>query len=185
MSAEPSRVSEYDYLALERQSEIKHEYVRGELFAMAGARRAHNLICTNIVRHLGNQLAGHPCEIYQSDMRVQIASAAAYRYPDVVVVCGEPAFADTEADILLNPTVLVEVLSPSSIATDRGIKLWEYRQIASLQAYLLVTQDAPRIDQLVRQPDDTWLLSETSGVLQLPSIGCTLALSDVYARVWG
>ena len=180
------KISEEEYLAGEHQSEIKHEYVRGEVFAMAGAKRGHNLICTNIVRKYGNTIVGKGCEIYQSDMRVQVKSSGSYRYPDIVIVCGEPQFTDDELDTLMNPTILIEVLSPTSANRDRGEKLAEYRQLESLQEYLLISQDTPHIEHLLRQKDNTWLLSDTIGLdasLNLASIGCTLAMAEVYERV--
>lgn len=182
----PYQMSEDEYLEFERQSEIKHEYACGEIFAMAGAKREHNLICTNTARHLGNQLAQKNCEIYQSDMRVQVSLATSYRYPDIVIVCGEPQFADDEVDILLNPTILIEVLSKTSHERDRGIKSWEYRQIPSLQEYLIISQDKPRVERFQRQENNTWVLSESIGVnniFDLPAIACQLALADVYAKI--
>lgn len=182
----PYEISEVEYLEFERKSESKHEYARGEIFAMAGAKREHNLICTSTARHLGNQLADKNCEIYQSDMRVRVSLATSYRYPDIVIVCGEPQFDDEELDVLLNPTILIEVLSKTSNERDRGIKSWEYRQISSLQDYLIISQDSPRIERFQRQENDTWILSETIGldsVLKLASIGCKLALADIYEKI--
>lgn len=129
-----------DYLSFERACpDIRHEFIQGQIEAMAGASRAHNLITSNIARHLGNQLEGRPCETYASDMRVRTAST--YTYPDVVVVCGEPEFEDGERDTLLNPTVIVEVLSRSTEAWDRGEKSFQYRALPSIQDYLLVSQE--------------------------------------------
>ena len=182
----PHEMSEVEYLEFERKSEAKHEYARGEVFAMAGAKREHNLICTSTARHLGNKLADKNCEIYQSDMRVRVSLATSYRYPDIVIVCGQPQFDDDELDVLLNPTILIEVLSKTSNERDRGIKSWEYRQISSLQDYLIISQGSPRIERFQRQEDNTWILSETIGldsVLKLASIGCKLALADIYEKI--
>ncbi len=179
-------ISEAEYLAFERESDIKHEYVNGTVYAMSGAKRAHNLICTNIVRHYGTQLAQQGCEIYQSDMRVQVKATGSYRYPDVVIVCGEPTFADDESDTLLNPTILIEVTSPSTIAVDRGVKSWEYRHLPSLTDYLLIAQDDARIERYQRQADDRWLLSDTLGLnsqVELAALDCTLVLAQIYENV--
>lgn len=175
-----------EYLALERGGEDKSEYWDGEIFCMSGASRAHNLIVTNVARELSAQLLERPCEVYPSDMRVRIPRTARYVYPDVSVVCGEPQFEDTEVDTLLNPTVLVEVLSPSTEAFDRGKKFDNYRTLPSLQEYVLVAQDEPRVYVYTRQPANRWLFSEASHRdhrIALASIGCQLALGEVYRKV--
>lgn len=175
-----------EYLARERRAEYKSEYFKGEMFAMGGASREHNLIAGNLNRALGNQLLDRPCEVYQSDMRVKVGPTGLYTYPDVVVVCGQPQFEDAELDTLLNPTVLFEVLSVSTEDYDRGRKSAHYRTVPSLREYVLVAQRTCHVEQLTRQPDGRWLLSETDdleGVLALPSIGCELKLRDVYAKV--
>jgi Uma2 family endonuclease len=175
-----------EYLALERQAPTKNEFHDGEIFAMTGASRKHNLIAVNIARELSLQLKKRPCEAYIGDMRVKAAQAHSYHYPDIVVVCGTPQFEDAHVDTLLNPTLLIEVLSPSTEAYDRGGKFAHYRKMASLCEYLLVTQDQPTIERYVRQ-GDVWILSETVGldaVVPLESIGCTLNLSEVYDKVF-
>jgi Uma2 family endonuclease len=177
-----------EYLAIERQNEYKSEYIDGEMVAMTGASRRHNIIAVNITSSLDRQLTGRPCEIYANDMRVRIASRReyAYAYPDVVVVCGEPQFEDGHLDTLLNPTVLVEVLSESTERYDRGKKFSFYRAIGSLAEYVLVAQDEYRIEQYVRQPDGRWMLSDhrlPEDVVNLASIQCDLALRDVYKKV--
>ncbi len=188
MSAIPAKISytPEEYLALERSSvEGKCEFVDGQIFAMAGASREHNLIGFNIAGELRNQLKGRPCEAYASDMRVKAAEAKGYHYPDVAVVYGKPEFEDGHLDILLNPTVLIEILPPSTEAYDRGDKFAAYRKIASLREYLLVAQDKPRIERYVRQ-GDSGILTETSGldgVVGLETVGCALALREVYDRV--
>lgn len=174
------------YLERERQAPYKSEYIGGEIFAMSGASREHNLITSNINRELSTQLRGRPCETYASDMRVQTGPRGQFFYPDVVAVCGEPRFRDEQVDTLLNPTVIVEVLSRSTEAFDRGEKFIYYRRLDSLQEYLLVSQESYRIEHFVRQPDGQWLLSEAAGseaTVSLPSIGGTLALADVYEKV--
>jgi len=175
-----------EYLALERQAQYKSEYYAGEIFAMAGASRWHNLIVANVVGELRSQLKGRPCTTYPSDMRLKISPTGLYAYPDVTVVCGEAQFEDTQQDILLNPTLIVEVLSDSTEAYDRGGKFAHYRKLDSLMAYVLITQTKPHIEHYVRQPDNRWLLSEADSVhdtIHLPAIDCHLALAEVYDKV--
>jgi len=179
-------VSPEEYLRRERQAEYKSEYLNGEIFAMSGASREHNLITTNIGAELNRQLRGKPCEAYISDMRVKVRQNGLYTYPDVVVVCDEPEFEDQEVDTLLNPTVLIEVLSRSTERYDRIAKTSYYRTIDSLTEHLLVAQEEIRLEQYVKQADGQWLLSEyltLDAVVDLPSIECTLKLSDVYDRI--
>src|SRR5215210_8320716 len=139
-----------EYLAIERKSEIKHEYFAGVMFAMVGASKRHNLITANIIRVLGNQLLDRPCNVYPSDMRVKVSVTGKYTYPDVVVACEPEQFDDAENDTLLNPVVIVEVLSASTEAYDRGKKFEQYQQLGSLTDYLLVAQEPHRIEQYVR-----------------------------------
>lgn len=175
-----------EYLAFERSSEYKSEYLNGEIFAMTGASRRHNIIATNIVVSLGNQLKGRPCELYVSEMRVKVNPVGLYTYPDLAVVCGEPELEDTYFDTLLNPTVLIEILSQSTERYDRIAKSDYYRRLTSLSEYLLIAQEQHRVEQYTRQSDDHWLLTEThslEGVVDLQSINCSLALRDVYDKV--
>lgn len=179
-------ISPEEYLALERKAEYKSEYLHGEIFAMSGASRKHNVITWNIGNQLGPQLRGKPCEGYQSDMRVKVRASGLYTYPDVVIVCGEPEFEDDHVDTLLNPTLLVEVLSPSTERYDRIAKTSYYRTLDSVKEHLLVSQDEIRLEQYSKQPDGTWLLIEhrsPDNVVELKSIGCSLALRDVYDKV--
>lgn len=174
-----------EYLAFERRSEFKHEYISGEIVAMAGATRAHNLITGNVVRRLGNQLEGKPCEVYSNDMRTR-TTPADYAYPDVVVVCGEPKFEDKEIDTLLNPTVVIEVLSKTSEARDRGEKSSNYRSIESAQDIIFVSQHKPRVEHYVRLPNGEWILHDVTDLpesIVIGSIGCTLTLAEIYQRV--
>ncbi len=174
-----------EYIAFERAAEIKHEYHDGEIIAFAGASRTHIIICGNTHYRLMNQLLDKPCEVYMADMRVR-ATPTAYVYPDVVVICGEPLFADEEFDILLNPTVIVEVLSPSTEARDRGDKLQYYGSLESVSDYLLIAQDKSRVDHYIKQSSSEWNLrvySEFSDEIDLASIGCKLVLADIYAKV--
>ncbi len=179
-------VNPEEYLRLERQAEYKSEYLNGEIFAMGGASETHNLIAGNIFGELRQQLKDRPCRAYVSDMRVKVRATGLYTYPDVVVVCGEPEFEDAEVDTLLNPTMLIEVLSPSTERYDRIAKTSYYRTIDSLAEHLLVAQDEIRLEQYIRQPNEQWLLIEYLNVdsaVRLASIECTLKLSDVYDRI--
>ena len=179
-------VTPEEYLALERAAEYKNEYFDGEIFAMTGASRRHNLIAGNIGGSLWQQLRGKPCEVYPSDMRVRIPSANIYTYPDVVVVCGEPQFEDDYVDTLLNPTLLVEILSKSTASYDLRVKSGYYRTLPSLTEYLFIAQNEYHVAQHIKQADGRWLLADIRGAdgrAELSSGGCVLALSDVYERV--
>jgi Uma2 family endonuclease len=179
-------LSPEEYLTIERKSEIKHEYFAGEIFAMVGASRRHNRITANIIRVLGNQLLDRPCNVYPSDMRVKVSATGKYTYPDVVVACDEEKFDDAENDTLLNPAVIIEVLSESTEAYDRGKKFEQYQNIDSLTDYLLVAQEPFRIEQYVRQSNREWRYSEyhsAEDIVTVSVIGCNLVLKDVYAKV--
>jgi Uma2 family endonuclease len=175
-----------EYLAIERQAEFKSEYLAGEMFAMSGASRKHNLIAGNVNGEARYQLRDRPCEVYQSDMRVKVSPTGLYTYPDVVIVCGEPEFEDEHVDTLLNPTVLVEVLSESTEGYDRGKKFEHYRRLPSVREYVLIAQDRFHVEKHTRRQDGSWLLWETNDAgdtVHLESIGCRLKLSDIYAKV--
>lgn len=175
-----------EYLALERESRAKHEFQEGQIFAMAGASRRHNLICLNIGAALWTQLRERDCEVYTSDMRVLITATGLYTYPDVVVVCEGPEFEDAELDTLLNPTLLVEVLSESTADYDRGAKFEQYRTVPSLQEVLHVAQHEVHCVCYRRQRDNSWILSETrnrDGRMPLSSIGAELEMAVTYAKV--
>ena len=174
-----------EYLARERVAETKSEYRHGEIVAMSGVSRAHNLIAGNLFRILGQQLLGGGCETYVSDVRVRVSQTGLYTYPDIAVACEPIQFEDDHVDTLLNPIVVVEVLSPSTEAYDRGDKFAHYRRLDSLQEYLLVSQDTMRVERYVRQGEQ-WVLSELSApddVLEIGAIGCSVRLGDVYHRV--
>lgn len=174
------------YLEIERKAEYKSEYYNGEMFAMAGAQEAHNLLVAHAIRDLDQQLRSRDCRVYPSDMRVFVPKTGLYTYPDVVVVCGERKFQDTEVDTLLNPVVLVEVLSPSTEAYDRGRKFEHYQSIESFQEYLLIASDRMHVDVIMRQTGGRWLLrsaSEPTESIELTSIGCRLLLADLYEKV--
>ncbi len=185
MSSEEGLYTVEEYLAFERVAELKHEYISGEVVAMAGATREHILITGNIAQRLRNQLEGKPCETYSNDMRVR-ATPTTYVYPDVVVVCDEPQFEDSEFDILLNPTVVFEVLSKSTEARDRGEKFSDYRANKNVKEIIFVSQHRSRVEQYVRQPNDEWTFHEVTdpaGLITLASIECTLSLTEIYERV--
>lgn len=185
MSSEEGLYTVEEYLAFERVAELKHEYISGEIVAMAGATREHILITGNIARRLGNQLEGKPCETYSNEMRVR-ATPTTYVYPDVVVVCDEPQFEDSEFDVLLNPTVVIEVLSKSTEARDRGEKFSDSRANKNVKEIIFVSQHRPRVEQYVRQANDEWIFHEVTdpaGLITLASIECTLSLAEIYERV--
>jgi len=178
-------VTPESYLELERASDTKSEYFDGEIFAMAGASLQHNRITRNLMLALGQQLRNSGCEVLSGDMRVKVEASGLYTYPDVVVACGEIRLEDEYLDTLLNPTAIFEVLSPSTANYDRGEKFSQYRRIASLQEYLLVSQDRCRVERYLRRGDE-WTFTEFSGLeatLNLPSIDCELNLAEVYERV--
>lgn len=175
-----------EYLAIERNAEQKSEYFAGEIFAMGGASERHNLIVTNIIGELRQQLKNRPCRLYANDMQVKVSPTGLYTYPDVVVMCGEARFDDEQKDTLLNPTVIIEVLSPSTEGYDRGEKAEQYRKLKSLTEYLLVAQEKYHIERYARQDHDRWLLTETSDLqetVQLSTIECVLSLAEVYDKV--
>lgn len=181
------RLTEQEYLALERAAPVRSEFYAGRMFAMAGGNRSHNLIVGNVITALNGQLADRPCQVYPSDMRVKIAATGLYTYPDVIVVCGDEEFEDRREDTLLNPTLVVEVLSNSTAAYDRGEKASQYRQLASLREYILIAQDDAWVERQVRQSEGgVWLLDETRGLdrrVSLAAIDCELALAAVYRKV--
>ena len=176
-----------DYLAAERASvDVKHEYLAGGVYAMTGASYDHNLIVSNLARELGNRLRDRPCVVLTSDMRVRIESGDAATYPDLVALCEPPRFYDERRDVLTNPTLLVEVLSPSTEAYDRGSKFAIYRNLASLREYVLIAQDRFSVEVFTKQPDGRWLLGavdEPNDAVRLESIQCEVLLRDFYAKV--
>jgi Uma2 family endonuclease len=175
-----------EYLAIERQAETRSEYLDGEMFAMTGTSLSHNTIVGNLVGGVWQQLKGGPCRICPNDLRVHIPVTGLYTYPDVVVICGEPKLEGEDFDTLLNPTLIIEVLSPSTEAYDRGKKFEHYRTIDSLAEYVLVSQDEPRVEQYLRQDGGHWLFTAVGGLdsrITLPSIHCALSLAEVYDKV--
>jgi Uma2 family endonuclease len=174
------------YLEIERAAEFKSEYVDGEMFAMSGAREGHVRIVTNLVIALGQRLLPRGCGVFSNDLRVRVNRGRLYTYPDLVVVCDQPSFLDDTRDTLLNPSLIVEVLSPSTEAYDRGKKFDHYQRLKSLQAYLLVASDRAHADLFIRQPDDRWVLSPSDGpeaFVEIASLDCRIALAEIYQQV--
>jgi Uma2 family endonuclease len=187
MSAIPkTNLTPQEYLEFERNSDIKHEYFEGEIFAMSGAKRNHNVINQNLNGLVWQHLRDRGCESYSGDMRVFVPATGLYTYPDLVVVCGEAEFQDEVSDTLLNPVMLIEVLSESTEGYDRGKKFQNYRSIGSLEEYILVSQEEARIEKYVKHGDGFWLLSEAVGLdssIEFSSIECEINLNEVYDKV--
>jgi Uma2 family endonuclease len=179
-------ISQAEYLQTERLAPSKSEYLAGRVIAMAGASYAHNRLSTNIAANLHLALRNKPCVVLGSDMRVKIAEVNAYFYPDVVIVCGQPQFEDEQEDTLLNPTVVIEVLSPSTEAFDRGEKFAAYQRIPTLREYLLVAQDRTHVEHFIRQPGGEWQRTEYTDLAQkvhLPSVGIDVPVELIYEGV--
>lgn len=174
-----------EYLELERKSETRSEYVAGRMFARSRANRWHNLIAGNLFGLLWTQMRGRGCQAHMNDMRVKVSPTGMYTYPDIVAVCGEPRLEDAHFDTLLNPQVIVEVLSESTEAYDRGEKFAHYRRLDTLREYVLVAQDKVRVEHYVREGEQ-WILSEISdpeGTLHLASVDCHVELAAIYEKV--
>lgn len=183
-----SPMSEAEYLAFTDEQEFKYEYSRGQVFAMTGASVRHNTIIASTIIHLGSRLADQECTVTSSDTRIHIASKKSYRYPDVTVFCGEPAYLKGRTDTITNPILLVEVLSPATAMRDYNEKLEEYTQIETLQAYLLIAQEVPKIELFRRHEADKWLYEYATGLeseISIPLLGTELQLSlaQIYRRV--
>jgi len=174
------------YLEIERKAEFKSEYCDGEMFAMAGAGEAHNLIAGNVAAALHGQLRSRPCRAYSAGMRVRVKATNLCTYPDIVVVCGQPQFLGDRRDTLLNPMLIVEVLSPSTEAYNRGRKFEHYRTLESLQEYLLVSSERVGVELFTRQAGGGWLLTSANrmeGAIELPATDCRLSLAAIYEKV--
>lgn len=196
-TAEKRRLTPQEYLAIDEASEIRHEFLDGEIFAMSGATFWHTLIKDNLSRTLGNKLAAkdaNDCYVLTSDQRVKVSATGLYTYPDILICCGEPVFDEEIRNTLVNPRVLIEVLSESTERYDRGAKFGHYRQLASVQEYLLIAQDRPCVERYVREPAagdsppaaDRWVLTavtDAAGSLLLESVGVEVTLADIYDRV--
>ncbi|MBF0413509.1 MAG: Uma2 family endonuclease [Desulfamplus sp.] len=186
IAQEKQKMTPEDYLEFEKNSELKHEYFDGEIFAMVGARKNHNRISSNVSRILGNQLLNRSCDVFISDMRVKIAEIEKYTYPDIVVACDKIEFIEEELDSLLNPVVIIEILSDSTESYDRGLKFTHYRLIESLQEYILISQYHCQVERFKRDKEGTWVYSSVEDInlsVKIDSINCELVLSEVYHRV--
>ena len=183
-SVQKALLTPEEYLQRDRQADFKSEFYRGEMFAMAYASAKHNLIVSNAIVSLGSQLKQRPCRVYPSDLRVQVQATGLFTYPDLSIVCGEPQFEHGQGDVLVNPDVVVEVLSESTEAYDRGKKFEHYRQIPSLKQYVLIAQDRHSVEVFTRTGEDEWTLrAEQSASVELASIECNLPLAEVYDKV--
>ncbi len=186
LSTQPrSFITPEEYLAIEREAPYKSEYFQGQMFAMAGAGLAHNLLVMNVGAALHQALRSRRCRVVSSDMRVRVSATGLYTYPDVVALCKDPELADDHFDVLLNPELIVEVLSPSTATYDLGRKFEHYRTIESLTGYLLVASDRVHLDLYTRR-NGVWALTDATGLdafMELPTLGCRLTLSDIYENV--
>jgi Uma2 family endonuclease len=184
MSSQPIKLLTVEqYLEIERAAEFRSEYLNGEMFAMAGGSINHGMIAADTLIRIGEQLRGKPCAVVGSDVRLFCKPANVFTYPDLFVFCGPRKYLDAEKDTLLDTTVIVEVLSPSTQNYDRGEKFRYYRGLPSFAEYLLLAQDAIRAEHHVRQDDGSWVFRELNGPdvwIELKSVGCTLQLGDLY-----
>ena len=186
MSTALKRISPSEYLACERKAEFKSEFFQGEVFAMAGGSPTHSLIAANFAGETRQALKDKPCVVYNSDLRVKVQATGLYTYPDASIVCGDLEFDDDQRDTVVNPIVIVEVLSDSTEKYDRGRKSNHYRQIPSLREIVLIAQDQIHVERFVRQPGGGWLLLEEknpSGTFELSSLGIMIAMSELYRNV--
>lgn len=183
----PVRMSETEYLDFEEQSETRHEFANGKVYAMAGSDWKHAMITQSTSSALYAQLRGKGCRVSSTDLRLKVNSKkVSYRYPDVMVICGELQLAENRTDTITNPTLIVEVLSPSTALEDRNAKLDEYRALASVQDYILVSVDEAKVEVFSRYESDKWLYEAVKGLdasIDLPSLSCILGLADIYEQV--
>jgi Uma2 family endonuclease len=184
-------LSPEEYLTIEREAEFKSEYYQGKMYpmegpyAMAGGKRVHSMLKMNFGIELGTALKGR-CIVFDSDLRVRVSPTGLYTYPDISVVCDKPLMLDDHDDVLLNPKLIVEVLSKSTEAHDRGLKFVQYRMIESFEEYVLVSQAEPRVERFRRQPGGQWVLSDTVGldaVVVLESLECQILMAEIYRNV--
>ena len=187
MAAQPMpRLSQEQYLHMERAAPFRSEFFGGHMYAMSGGSYRHFRITSNINGEFHQAFKKTNCAAGSSDLRLRVSPTGLYTYPDIVVVCGEPKFADDQKDTLLNPVLIVEVLSPSTEAYDRGFKAAQYRTIDSLQEYALISQAEPRVELFRRHSGGDWLFSEAVGLdstCRFASVDCAIALADVYSKV--
>jgi Uma2 family endonuclease len=185
-SAAKAKITVQEYLAMERASEIKHEFCDGDIFDMTGGTPAHSLIGTNFASEAREALKDRRCVVFNSDLRVKVNPSGLYTYPDVTIVCGQQQFDDDQRDTLVNPTVIVEVLSKSTAIYDRGTKSKHFRKIESLQALISVEQDSPVVEVYRRQPEGNWLLTEATELsesISIQPLGIAIPLSEIYRNV--
>ena len=181
----PYRHTPRQYLVRERRAEYRSEYIDGEIVAMAGATERHATIAQNIAAHLYFRVGGR-CRLYQSDLKVRVQHGSGFAYPDVMVLCGEPRFAEGARDVVANPTIVFEVLSPGTERRDRGVKARAYRAVETLQAYVLVSQQEPRVELYVRDADGEWpcaIFQRLDDAVLLAAAGCSLTLAEIYRNV--
>jgi Uma2 family endonuclease len=187
MAQEPNKfLTPERYLELDRKAESLSEFYGGEMYPLEVGTREHERVLVNTFHQIKHQLFGQPCQAYTSSMRVRVGPAGPYTYPDIVVVSGRPSFADDKQDILLNPAVIIEVMSRSTEDYDCGGKFVGYRKLASLRDYLAVAEHKLYVEHWTRQPDDRWVrtrYTDREQSIEIPSIGCMLVLSEVYDRV--
>jgi len=177
-----------EYLRIDRDSSERLEYIDGEIVAMAGGTYNHSLVIANAVRELGNGLKGKPCRVLESNLRVGIPRDTRFMYPDIPVICGKPEFdpRDDRNETVTNPRLVIEVLSPSTELHDRGEKFRRYRELSSLQEYVLVSQERPSIETFFRQADGAWLMTPYFGIestIRLRSVEIDLPMTEIYAGV--
>jgi Uma2 family endonuclease len=180
-------MSPEEYLEFERSSDIRHEYLDGHLYAMAGESLSHSQVCINLSGELRNALKGTPCQVLSPNMKVRTSNASLFSYPDATVVCGDPLFHDSKTDVLINPKVIFEVLSPSTEKYDRTTKFMRFRMgNETLSDYILVSQDKPFVEHFTRQADGDWRYRSYNALtdsLEIGSVGVELSLAEVYERV--
>ena len=180
------KISPEEYLRFEREAEERHEFDNGRIYAMAGESPSHSRICVNVTGEVRTRLKGKSCEAFSSNMKVCVSAAGKFYYPDLSVVCGEARYHDQKRDALVNPRVIVEVLSPSTEKYDRSAKFQAYQQLESLTDFLLISQDKPLVEHFARQSGGQWLYTAYKGlaaIVPLPSIECEVSLAELYERV--
>jgi Uma2 family endonuclease len=180
------RLSEEQYLEIERKAEFRHQFFDGIMYAMSGGSPSHAFIISTLNAAFRNALKQRPCQVASSDLRVRVTEGGLYTSPDIVVICGDLKFADDQKDTVTNPTLLIEVLSPSTEAYDRGVKFEQYRKIESLREYAVVSQSLPHIELFRRRSENEWLLTEFNNLDQtcrFDSVDCTIPLAEIYDKI--
>ena len=187
MSAQSQvRITPEEYLVIERAAEFKSGYFDGHMFAMSGGSPAHSLIASNLIREFGNALKGKPCLVYTSDLRLGVKPKGLYTYPDLSIVCGEMTFVDKQQDTATNPTLLIEVLSPSTEKYDRTFKLEQYKTIESLREYALVSQNRALVEVYRRDAANNWAafdFQDLDATCRFDSVSCDISMSEIYYQV--